>query len=326
MEKILGIGNALVDVIIPLKDENLLKEFSLPKGSMQLVDKSLAEKIELSTTGLDITLASGGSAANTIHGLAKLGAVTGYIGKTGNDHHGKFFKEDMEKAGIETFITHGSTETGRAIALVTPDSERTFATFLGSAVELENIDLSEHILRKFTMMHVEGYLVFNQGLAEEIFKQAKKAGLKISLDLASYNVVDANLMFLKEMTEKYVDILFANEEEARSFTGKEPEEAVKEIAKICDLAVVKTGKSGSMIRKGPEEVKINIIKCNPIDTTGAGDLYAAGFLYGLSRGFSLEKCGNTGALLAGKVIEVLGAKIKKDEWKNIHSIVRNMEE
>lgn len=317
MERILGIGNALVDIIVKLPDEHLLKKFSLPKGSMQLVDKSIAENIDYATNGLDIKLASGGSSANTIHGLARLGAQTGYIGKTGDDSHGSFFKNDMESAGIETFISYGTSDTGRAITLVTPDSERTFATYLGSSVELTSSDLNESVLRRFTYVHAEGYSVQNHGLVEEMFKKAKKCGMKISLDLASYNVVEANLHFLKEMTEKYVDIVFANEDEARSFTGEKPEKAVKDISLMCDIAVVKTGKSGSIIRKGSDEFKVGVIKANPIDTTGAGDLYAAGFLYGLTMGYSLSKCGDLGALLSGKVIEILGAKISPSVWDEI---------
>lgn len=317
MERILGIGNALVDIIVKLPNENILKEFSLPKGSMQLVDKIMAGNIDYATNGLDIKLASGGSSANTIHGLARMGAKTGYIGKTGDDSHGTFFKKDMESAGIETFISFGTTDTGRAITLVTPDSERTFATYLGSSVELSSSDINESILSHFTYVHVEGYSVQNHNLVEETFKKAKKCGMKISLDLASYNVVEANLQFLKEMTEKYVDIVFANEDEARSFTGENPEKAVKDISLMCDIAVVKTGKNGSIIRKGPDEYRIGVIKANPIDTTGAGDLYAAGFLFGLTNGYSLSKCGDLGALLSGKVIEVLGAKIQPSVWNEI---------
>lgn len=317
MKSVLGIGNALVDVIVRLIDENLLSEFSLPKGSMQLVDNTTAGKIDYATTGFDIKLTSGGSSANTIHGLAKLGIQTGYIGKTGNDQHGSFFREDMKNAGIETHITPGSTDTGRAITLVTPDSERTFATYLGSSVELTSSDLDEVIFKRYSIVHAEGYLVQNHALVEDIFKLAKKCGLLVSLDLSSYNVVEANLEFLKEMTEKYVDIVFANEEEARSFTGENPEKAVKDISLMCDIAVVKTGKSGSIIRTKGNEYNIGIIKANSIDTTGAGDLYAAGFLYGVSKGLSFDKCGNIGALLSGKVIEVLGAKIPLTIWPEV---------
>jgi sugar/nucleoside kinase (ribokinase family) len=325
MERILGIGNALVDVIVKLQDERLLKEFSLPKGSMQLVDKTLAAKVDDATTGMDIKLTSGGSAANTIHGLAKLGVSAGYIGKTGNDHHGSFFIEDMQSSGIETYIQFGSTDTGRAITLVTPDSERTFATYLGSAVELTPSDIDESVFHRFSLVHTEGYLVQNNDLVEEIFKTAKKCGLMISLDLSSYNVVEANLHFLKKMTEKYVDILFANEDEAKSFTGEGPEKAARDISLLCKTAVVKTGKNGSIIRRGKEEYRIGAIRANSIDTTGAGDLYAAGFLYGISKGLSPEKSGNIGALLAGKVIEGLGAKIPLNTWAEIIPATRKIE-
>ena len=311
MTRVVGIGNALVDVIVKLKDDSLLDKFSLPKGSMQLVDKEFAEKIENAAKESDIKLTSGGSAANTIHGLSSLGIDTGFIGKTGNDSHGHFFLTDMQTAGINPFLPFGKAETGRAISLVTPDSERTFATYLGSAIELSPADLDKKFLEGYSIFHIEGYLVQNHELVETALKMAKNLNMKISLDLASYNVVEANLDFLTTMTEKYIDFLFANEEEAKAFTGKNPEQAVKEIASKCDIAIVKTGKSGSLVQQGAQKYSIGVINARSIDTTGAGDLYAAGFLYGLAKNLSLDKCGNLGALLAGNVIEVLitGGKI-----------------
>ncbi len=325
MTKILGMGNALVDIIIKINDESILNKFSLPKGSMQLVDNQLARKIEQEAKDIDPLLASGGSAANTIHGLAKLGAETGYIGKVGNDYYGAFFTNDMKSANIKTHIDFGTAETGMAITLVTPDSERTFATFLGSSVELEPSDLDNSFLKDYTILHLEGYLVQNHDLVRTALLMAKNCGMKISLDLASYNVVEANHKFLSEMVEKYVDIVFANEDEARSYTGKNPEEAAKELAGICDIAVVKTGKTGSIVQCGTDSYKIGVIQVDSLDTTGAGDLYAAGFLYGYINDMPLSKCGKMGALLAGRVIEGLGAKIPDEKWKEMYSVQKQIE-
>ncbi len=317
MHKVLGIGNALVDIIIKLSDEEILKRYSLPKGSMQLVDNELAQKIEKDTLNNSSILASGGSAANTIHGLAKLGITTGYIGKIGKDKFGDFFNDDIRKAGINPHIEFGQVHTGRAITLVTPDSERTFATYLGSAIELTADDFIKSSLKNYSLVHVEGYLVQNRELVDTIFQQAKLSGLTTSLDLASYNVVEANLEFLQEIIKNYVDIVFANEEEALAFTGEKPMVACNKIAEMCDIAIVKTGKSGSIIQQGKEICQVGVIPVNVIDTTGAGDLYAAGFIYGVANNFSLKKCGEIGALLAGKVIENLGAKIPDAGWLQI---------
>jgi len=325
MNKVIGIGNALVDVIIKLQDEEVLNMFSLPKGSMQLVDNKLALKIENETKGCETILSSGGSAANTIHGLAKLGIDTGFIGKIGHDNHGDFFRNDMLSAGIKPYISHGNDSTGRAITLVSPDSERTFATFLGSSDDLNDSDLQDIPFSNYSLLHVEGYLVQNPKLFEKVLQIAKLNGLKTSLDLSSYNIVSENKKFLRDTMHHYIDIVFANEEEAHAFTGKSPQDAVEELSLICNIAVVKTGSSGSIIQKGKEQSKIGVVNAQCIDTTGAGDLYAAGFLYGLSKNLPVSKCGKIGALLAAKVIEYLGAKIPASGWNEIKKIKEAIE-
>jgi sugar/nucleoside kinase (ribokinase family) len=153
---------------------------------------------------------------------------------------------------------------------------------------------------------------------------AKEAGLQVSIDLASYNVVEANLDFLKEIIKDHVDIVFANEEEARAFTGKEPEEALIHISDHCDIAIVKVGKEGSFIKSGGEHVRIEPRLANAIDTTGAGDLYAAGFLFGLANEYPLEVCGKIGSLVSANVVEVLGAKMTDEVWADIHAEIKKI--
>ena len=323
MKRILGMGNALVDIMIRLEDDQILEQLELPKGSMQLVDVLRSQSVLDKLAKHPKSFSAGGSAANTIHGLAMLGVPTGYIGVIGEDELGGSFVKDMINAGVEPHLIHSSQETGRAIALVTPDSERTFATFLGAAIELEADHLTTFNFKKYDYLHIEGYLVQNHDLIRSAVTLAKENGLIVSLDLASYNVVEANLDFLREMVAKYVDIVFANEEEAKAFTGKEPREALDEMAGMAKIAVVKIGSKGSLIKSGNEVIEVGIIKANPIDTTGAGDLYASGFLYGQSMGLSLKKCGEMGALLAGHVIEVIGSKIGAEKWMQI---TRNMAE
>ena len=317
-KKVLGLGNALVDIMTQLENESLLQDFDLPKGSMQLVDKSKSDQVIEGTKHLKTSLAAGGSAANTINGLAKLGADCGFIGKIGPDEMGKFFSDDMKASGIQPLLIKSETESGRAVALVSPDSERTFATYLGASVELSDVDLKSENFSGYDYLHIEGYLVQNHALIEKALRLAKEAGLKVSLDLASYNVVEDNLAFLQDMSKKYVDILFANEDEARAFTGEEdPEKALEIIANTVDIAIVKVGKNGSFIKKDRQKYKVGVIKAVSRDTTGAGDLYAGGFIYGLMNGLSLDKAGDIGAVLSGNVIEVIGAKMNEERWAKI---------
>ncbi|MDD3876917.1 MAG: adenosine kinase [Bacteroidales bacterium] len=317
MKRILGIGNALVDIMTRLEDDNFLTEAGLPKGSMQLVGDEVIENLAKKIDSLTKSISAGGSAANTINGLANLGVECGFIGVVGDDEMGNYFVEDMKKAGIKPHLYKSLNKSGVALALVSPDSERTFATFLGAAMELTEKHLDEHILKQYDIIHIEGYLVQNYELIKGIMKKAKACGLKISLDLASYNVVEANLEFLKEMVKEYVDILFANEEEAKAFTGMEPEDALHLISEHCLYTIVKTGKNGSLIKNGETVHKVGVIQVNSIDTTGAGDLYASGFLFGLIHNYPLDMCGKFGALLAGNVIEVIGSKMDKERWERV---------
>ncbi len=324
MTKIIGLGNALVDIIVFLEDDVLLEELELPKGSMQLVDIKKSGKVRSASEHLESSFASGGSAANTIYGLARLGLETGFIGKTGKDDYGRIFREDLEKSNINPVLFLSDTHSGRAVALISPDKERTFATHLGAAIELCAQDLSEEHFSGYDYCHIEGYLVQNHELLEKALRLAKEKGLLVSLDLASYNVVEENLEFLKYIVEEYVDIVFANEEEAKSFTGKAPEDALNELAAICEIAVVKIGKDGSMVRSGDQIYSIPAIDADVVDTNGAGDIYAAGFLYGLSQKWPLDKCAMIGGILAGKIIEITGARLDEEGWERALRMIENL--
>jgi sugar/nucleoside kinase (ribokinase family) len=324
--KILGMGNALVDIMTELDKEDYLNTFDLPKGSMTLVDAIKSERVHRDTGHLKKTIRSGGSAANTIHGLAKLGIETGFLGKIGKDRMGDIFKNDLLASKITPHLSLGVNPSGKAVALVSPDTERTFATYLGAAIELDESDLMDELFGNYDIFHIEGYIVQNHVLLDAALKKAKEHGLKISIDMASYNVVEENLEFLKEVVEKYVDIVFANEEEAKAFTGLPPLQAMHKISEVCDIAVVKIGKKGSMLKAGDEIHMIEPIAAKSIDTTGAGDLYASGFLYGLVKDLPLDKCGDIASLLAGKVIEQIGPKVAEEDWPAIRAIVRKIEQ
>ncbi len=322
--KVLGMGNALVDIITTLENDDLLKSFGLPKGSMTLVDSETSNFINIETANLKKQKASGGSAANTIHGLAHLGMETGFVGMVGNDDLGKFFYKDMKTKNINPILFKSVLDTGRAVALISKDSERTFATYLGAAMELSVEDLNSNIFEGYGYLYLEGYLVQDHQLVEKALKLAKMSGLKTCIDMASFNIVDDHRDFFQEIIRKDIDILFANNQEAESLSGEKPEAAVELLGKQTGIAVVKTGAEGSLVYANGETTRIAARPSKPVDTTGAGDMYASGFLFGLINGCDIETCGNIGALVAGRVIEVYGAKMDEFVWEKIRREIKAM--
>lgn len=318
MDKIIGLGNALVDVLATLKNDDILHEMGLPKGSMQLIDETKLQQINDRFSQMSTHLATGGSAGNAILGLASLGAGTGFIGKVGNDEFGQFYRDNLIQNNIEEKLLTCDLPSGVASTFISPDGERTFGTFLGAASTLKADDLTIDMFAGYAYLFIEGYLVQDHEMILRAIELAKEAGLQVCLDLASYNVVENDLEFLTLLVDKYVDIVFANEEEAKSFTGKEPKEALNVIAGMCSIAIVKIGAKGSYIKKGTEEIHAQaILVNNVVDTTGAGDFFAAGFLYGLTCGYGLEKCANIGSVLSGNVIQVIGTSMPKHQWDEI---------
>jgi sugar/nucleoside kinase (ribokinase family) len=238
---------------------------------------------------------------------------------------GKIFREEFERKKLNLHLLFSSKDTGRVMGLVSPDSERTMATYLGAAADLQPEELSREIFRGYSILYIEGYLVQNQELIDTAIKLARQERLNIAIDLSSFNIVESNLSFLHKLISEKVDIVFANEDEAYAFTGKKPEEAVNELASLCEIAIVKKGKEGSLIKQTDELLHVPSVKANAIDTTGAGDNYAAGFLYGLTKGYSLFKSGQIAALIAGKVVEVMGAKIPATLWPEIIKKIQSID-
>lgn len=321
MSSIIGMGNALVDVLTILESDRILKEFDLPKGSMQLVSKEYSNRLLAETLGLQRKQSSGGSAANTIHGLANLGMKTGFVGKIGKDNLGKFFKKDLKENNIVPVMFHDLEETGRSIALISKDTERTMATFLGAAGDLHQEDIDSDIFKGYEYFHLEGYLVQSHALIKKAVKVAKAHDLIISLDMATYNIVSENREFLEKLIREYVDILMANESEAEALTGDKDNKALDAMSEMAEISVLKMGKDGSMVKRGTEKYRLGIEKVKSIDTTGAGDLYAAGFLYGYCHGQSLDVCGRIGTILGGHTTEVIGAKMDEEKWKTVQEKV-----
>ena len=322
---ILGIGNALVDILTQISNDQVLNQLNLPKGTMQHVDAATSAMIGEALKPYGSAMAAGGSCANTMSGAAKLGIQTGYIGKVGRDELGNFFGNEMLKTNVKPFMLTTATPTGCAQAVISSDGERTFATYLGAALELNPDDLKPEMFDGWDILYLEGYLIFNRPLVDRALEIAKSKGMKVAIDAASFNVVEANRDYLNEIITKYIDIVFANEEEAKALTGiEDPVTALHEIATMCDIAVVKVGAKGSYVQHGNDIVKIEPIPAKVVDTTGAGDLWAAGFMAGLVKGESLERCARMGAVLAANIIEVIGAKMDENRWQKISKTLEQL--
>ena len=318
MDKIIGMGNALVNVLVRIDDDSLLEKLHLPKGSMQLIQEDTLSEIRKYTSGMKIHRSTGGSAGNTVCALAALGANPGFIGKVGQDETGAFFGDTLRQRGVNALLATCDLPSGIASTFISTDGERTFGTYLGAAATLRAEDLSRKMFAGYNYLYIEGYLLQDHDLMLRAVQLAKEEGLQVCLDMASYNVVEAERDFFDQLIVKYVDIVFANESEALAYTGKTPHEALEEIASKCSIAVVKTGKEGSLVKKGTEVIQL--LSCpvdNVLDTTGAGDFYAAGFMYGLTCGYSLEKCVQISTILATAVIQEVGTTLPAKKWDEI---------
>lgn len=204
-----------------------------------------------------------------------------------------------------------------ASTFISPDGERTFGTYLGAASTLKAEELSLEMFKGYTYLFIEGYLVQEHDMILRAIELAKEAGLQVCLDMASYNIVAGDHEFFSLLVNKYVDIVFANEEEAKAFTGKEPEEALDIIAKMCSIAIVKVGARGSLIRKERKKYVLRLCRWRKWLILPVPEIFAAGFLYGLTCGYSLEKCGKIGAILSGEVIQVIGTELPDSKWEKI---------
>lgn len=315
--RVLGMGNALVDVLAKIEDDEILPPLGLLRGAMTLINKNQFHDLSNLLDTMDKHIVAGGSASNTIAGLGALGVETGFIGRVGDDKYGNLYKEDLKSYSVNLHLSEVNEVSGVASTFISKDGERTFGTYLGAAALLQPEELDADVFKGYDLFYIEGYLVQNHALIERAVKLAKESGLQVAIDLASFNVVEANHEFLSSIIPSYVDIIFSNEEEAKAMTGLEAEEAVSKMQIMSDLVVVKTGAEGSWIQQGAAKVKVSANRVTCLDATGAGDLYAAGFIYGLSKGKSLETCAKIGTLLAGEVIQAIGPKIPQNRWVDI---------
>lgn len=325
-KRILGVGSPLVDILSQVPHEHLDKVDG-EKGGMEMVSYEKLQEM-ISEAGSH-EMAPGGSAANTILGLLKLGFGGSFLGKIGNDARGEFFIKSLKDAGgcHSRLKVCGETPTGTCLSLVTPDAERTLRPFLGAAANMLLHEIHEDDFKDHDHVHIEGYLLFNRELALKTLKAAKAAGCNVSLDLASFEVVNANKDVLPEMLAGYVDMVFANEEEAKAWCNSDdPEEALNSLAEHCETVAVKLGAEGAWVHHKGDKVFVDAHKVNAIDTTGAGDLWASGFLYGLLSGLSPEKSAKLASKVGAEVVQIMGASIPEETWINIRIFLENLNE
>ncbi|MBV9120678.1 MAG: adenosine kinase [Chloroflexi bacterium] len=312
---VLGIGNAIVDVLVQA-DEYFIESRGLVKGSMNLINSAQADEL-YAAMGPAVEM-SGGSAANTIAGLASLGGRGAYIGKVHQDQLGEVFRHDISTLGV-TFRTAPVTSgpaTARCLILVTPDAQRTMNTYLGACVLLGPADIDEELVGAAAVTYLEGYL-FDPPEAKAAFRKAAAAahaaGRRVSLSLSDSFCVDRHRADFRQLIEHDVDILFANDAEVRSlFETADWNEALSHIRGMCEIAVLTRSEKGSVIVAGEQIVEVPAARVDQVvDTTGAGDLYASGFLFGLTHGKDLAECGRLGSLCAAEIISHFGARPEK---------------
>ncbi|MBU1053256.1 MAG: adenosine kinase [Proteobacteria bacterium] len=318
---VVGIGSALVD-ILALEDDEFIEKSGVVKGGMTLVNDYVIDDT-LSMTTNKTSIVPGGSACNTIVGIGKLGGAARFVGKLGEDELGKFFENDLKNNNVESHLFTCSFPTGRVLSIVTPDAQRSMFTCLGASLETKPEEITINCFIGAAVVHIEGYLLFNKDLMLSALNNAKSSGALISLDLASFTVVEENKDFIDKIVDDYVDILLANEDEASAFTGYKDElRAIDDLSKRADIAVLKIGERGSYISHKGEVIKVAPMGNGfALDTTGAGDLWAAGFLFGLVNGYNLKKCGELGSACGYEVCQVVGANIPEDGWDRIKKML-----
>ena len=307
-----GVGNAIVDIIANV-DEEFLKNYSLTKGSMNLIgldkSKELLDKCKI------IKQVSGGSAANTVVSLANLGNEVEFIGRVKDDRFGNFFTDDIKNSGANFNSTPAESDASSAhsIILITPDAQRTMCTYLGASVEFEQQNINFKSIQTSKYLYLEGYL-WDAEKAKLAFleaaKIAKESNTQIILSLSDSFCVERHRDSFLELIKNFVDVLFCNESELKSLFKKiDLQNCIEDIKSICKLSVVTLGEKGSLVinNKCIEEIKPYIFG-EIIDTTGAGDIYAGGFINGLINGFSLKDCGKFGSICSGHIITKIGSR------------------
>lgn len=315
----MGVGSPLVDSLARV-DEAFIEFAGGAKGGMTLVDSARMGEILARIDGA-LAEAPGGSAGNTVVAMGQLGDSVALLGKIGSDATGEFFKASIARIGGDTSrLKVGPVANGRCLSLITPDSERTMRTDLGAAATMTLDEVGPTDFADTRHVHIEGYLLFDRPMMRHVLDNARAQGCTISLDLAAWTVVEASRDVLPELLRDYCTVAFANEDEARALYGKDVdlETAALRLAELCEIGVVKLGARGSLIAQAGTITRVPpVLAPTVVDTTGAGDYWAAGFLHGWLAGAPLDTCGRYGSILGAEIVQVIGAALTDDKWEQI---------
>lgn len=325
--ELIGVGNPIMDILAHVDDAFLRQHVTGDKGGMVLVDGHDIETL-VSKLGSAVAIAPGGSAANATLGATRLGLKTTYLGKIGADKTAQDYRANFRAAGADDArFKHASLPNGRCLSMVTPDGQRTMRTHLGAAMTLSPDEVSTADFAHARHAHIEGYLMFNPALAQKVVDCARAAKCTISLELSSFEVVNVARDWILEQLKAGVDIVFANEDEARALfrTDASYDAYARKLAGYGGIAAVKIGKDGAWVAKGEELHRIAPLKvANVVDTTGAGDSWAAGFLFGHLRGKSLASSGAIGSALGAECVQHLGASIPDAHWPRLQTLAASL--
>jgi len=325
-KKVLGIGNPLIDIIISV-DERDITNLGIHKGTMTLIHKERMTELLTFSKTKQATFSCGGSCPNTIIALADLGIETTLAGKVGNDENGRIYAETLKNLNVHNeLVITGKEPTGSTVILVTPDSERSMNTFLGANRLYSAEDVSQESISKADFFHFTGYMWDTQSQQKAITKAlkiAKKHNTTISFDIADPFAVGRYRDTFLRIIQESCNIVFANREEARIlFDNYDPYECCRSMGKLCRTAIVKNGKKGSFISHNQEIFSVPVKgPVVPVDTTGAGDVYAAGFLYGQCKGYSIPDSGTIASILAGQIITQRGAQFSKEQAAGLRALL-----
>ena len=318
---ILGIGAPCMDILMNVDDQFLHSIGK--KGGSQQVEWSFVERIIQQSKIQQSYIATGGSSSNTIKGLCHLGHQCAFFGKIGNDEMGSRYYKAISNLGIVPLCIHSEHPTQVCMCLISTDGDRTIRCYPGAAQESSSQDLTPPLFEKVKLVHIEGYMLYakDENFVSAAMKLAKEAGAIISFDLSSYDLIKLRKEKIWEILNEYVDIVFANEDEILELTGKDSLEGCCALKEICPIVVVMMGSKGCMVGSGERLHHSPAFPVHAVDTTGAGDLFASGFLHGYLEGFPLEDCARAGNLVGGAVCEVYGAEIPQEKWEELKALI-----
>jgi sugar/nucleoside kinase (ribokinase family) len=308
-----GVGNSLVDIQAQVGEE-LLAKVGRPKGSMTLVDEATQKQVLASLDGIPTHRCAGGSAANTIMGIADLGGHPAYAGKVGADEIGRFCLQDMRRLGVSIEVPPASGQTGTCVILITPDAQRTMLTNLGVSATLGPADIDSNAIAKAKYVYIEGYLFAGESTRDAALRAiaaAKSQGVKVAFTISDPWLIADHREEFWELIRGPVDLLFCNLEESRSLTGRtDPIDCAREIHRDAENVALTLGPKGSLVMHQGELIPIEGVEVAAIDTTGAGDMYAAGLLYGVTSGLSWRQSGRLASHAAARIVSQMGARLK----------------